>query len=181
MRALLLLTVCVCACTRAPRTSVGPMSIAVPEGFTEDTTRATTLDGKNPLQSQSRVWVNKANKMQLGLSLARLPHQAHWEGLGAHDLLSEMVNQEITAGEQAGLKTVQQDRKFEGEHLHYRVEGDMGGKLATFSHTALWLDGAGDCWHASVVCTCNPADKKVCSELVIGASIDIASFDAGAR
>src|SRR5947208_1812318 len=110
--------------------------------------------------------------MQLALSLARLSHQADWDQVGKRDLLSEMVNQEMTAGEKANLKTVKSERTWEGDVLRYAVEGDMGGLLATASSTVLWIDAKGDCWHASAVCTSAPVDRQKCTDLIATVRFD---------
>ncbi|MBK7864666.1 MAG: hypothetical protein IPJ65_39890 [Archangiaceae bacterium] len=160
---------------------MGPVSIAVPEGFLDDVDRAGKLarGGAGSLSSQGRVWVNAKNKMQLALSLARLPHQPEWDKVSSTVLLTEMVNQELAAGEKASLKTVSSDRKWQGAVLHYSVEGDMGGQLSTVSHTALWVDAAGDCWHASAVCTARPTERQGCTPLIDSVRFDVAGFDAG--
>ena len=158
------------------------VSIAVPEGFLDDVERAGKLGGGTAqVTSQARVWVNTLTKMQLALSLARLPHQPEWDKVSNAVLLTEMVNQELAAGEKANLKTVKSNRTWEGSTLHYSVEGDMGGQLATSSHTVLWVDAAGDCWHASAVCTARPADRGKCGALMETVKFDVAGFDAGSR
>jgi hypothetical protein len=161
-----------------PRYALGPVSIAVPRGFVDDVQRASKLGKNDTLDSQGRVWVNKASRMQLALSLARLPHQPEWDKISSTVLLTEMVNQELAAGEKAGLKTVNSDRTWEGPALHYTVEGDMGGQLATSSHTVLWVDAVGDCWHASAVCTARPAERGRCGELLGTVRFEV---DAGSR
>lgn len=149
-----------------PRYSVGPISIAVPPGFVDDMERAQKLKGDGKVETENRVWVNKLAKMQVALSLSRLSHQPEWDKVSTTVLLTELVLQELAAGEKSGLKTVDSERKWVGEALHYTVEGDLAGKLATSSHTALWLDDKGDCWHASAVCTAQPADRSKCKELM---------------
>ena len=166
MRVALAFLLMAAACKKElPRAAVGPVSIGVPEGFVDDSERMAKF-ARGPNGAEQRMWVNKAAKLQLGLSLARLGHQPEWEQYSKHDLLSEMVNQEMTAGEKAGLKTVRSDRRFEGDTLRYSVDGDMGGLLATSNETALWLDAAGDCWHASAVCSARPDDRPKCTALL---------------
>jgi hypothetical protein len=165
LRSALIVLALVASCKKEPpRTHVGPVSLAIPEGFVEDSERMAKM--ASVPGAQQRMWVNKAAKLQLGLSLAKLGHQPEWDAVPRHDLLSEMVNQEMTAGEKAGLKTVRSDRKFDGDALHYTVDGDLAGLLATSNHTALWLDAAGDCWHASAVCSSKPDDRAKCAELL---------------
>lgn len=177
MRHFALLVLVACACKEdPPRYALGPVSISVPPAFLDDVERAGKLGARSTLDSQGRVWVNKAAKMQLALSLARLPRQPEWEKVSATVLLTEMVTQELAAGEKAGLKTVDSSRRWDGAVLHYFVEGDMNGQLATSSHTALWVDGNGDCWHASAVCTASPGDRHRCAGLIATASF---SIDAG--
>lgn len=149
------------------RYAVGPISIAVPPGFLDDADRAAKLGERTvTVNTESRVWVNKVAKMQLALSLARLPHQPEWDKVSNTVLLTALVTQELEAGDKAGLKTVDSARKWEGASLHYTVEGEMKGQLATSTHTALWVDAKGDCWHASAVCTAPPADRAKCTELL---------------
>ena len=162
-----------------PRYAVGPVSIAVPTGFLDDTERAAKLRGDGKLQSENRVWVNSVTKMQLALAVAKLPHQPEWDRVSVTVLLTELVAQELAAGDKSGLKTLDSERKWIGESLHYTVEGDMKGQLATSSHTALWLDASGDCWHASAVCTAAPADREKCRELMETVRFDVPSLDAG--
>ncbi len=163
------------------RYAVGPASIALPEGFIDDVSRADKLAGKGAVDSQGRVWVNKARKMQLALSLARLPHQEEWDKVSLQVLLLEMFAQEKEAGEKAGLRTVDWNKELKGDVLHYAIEGDMSGKLATSARTVLWLDRNGDCWHASAVCTAQPADRDQCKELMESVKFDLAAMlDAGA-
>jgi hypothetical protein len=181
VRLSLALVLVVCACSK-PRTTLGPVSFVVPEGFTDDAARAGKIAERAPLDTHSRVWMNKSAKMQLALSLARLPHQAPWDTVSKRDLLSEMVNQEMTAGEKANLKTVKSERRFEGDALWYAVDGDLGGLLATTSRTMLWLDEHGDCWHASAVCTSPPSAREKCSEVLETVKFEIKGFnglDAG--
>lgn len=180
MRLIVIAVLALTACKKDERRySVGPASIAVPEGFLDDTARAGQLTAKGSLDSQGRVWVNKATKMQLALSLARLPHQDEWDKVSKTVLLFEMFNQEKEAGEKAGLRTVDWSKQMEDDVLHYAIDGDMGGKLATSARTVLWLDAHGDCWHASAVCTAQPADREKCKAIIETAKFDVAGFDAG--
>jgi hypothetical protein len=178
VRRLLFLLLAVAACSKT-RTALGPVSFVLPEGFADDPARASKIGARGLHDTQSRVWLNKAKKLQLALSLARLPHQTEWDAVSKRDLLSEMVNQEMAAGEKANLKTVKSDRRFEGDALWYSVDGDLGGLLSTTSRTMLWLDARGDCWHATAVCTSPPADKAECTSLLETVKFDIAGFDAG--
>ncbi|MBL8952138.1 MAG: hypothetical protein JNK82_15250 [Myxococcaceae bacterium] len=176
----LFLLLALVACKKDERRyAVGPASIVVPEGFLDDTERAAKLAGKGPIDAQSRVWANKVSKLQLALSLARLPHQPDWEKVSTQVLLFEMFSQEKEAGEKAGLKTVDWSKEMKGDVLHYAIDGDMQGKLATTARTVLWVDAKGDCWHASAVCTSQPADRAQCKTLMETVKFDVASFDAG--
>ena len=161
------------------RYSVGPVSVALPEGFIDDASRAEALTSKSAPGARGRVWVNSGSKMQIALSMARLPHQEDWEKVSPTVLLTEMFTQEKEAGEKAGLKTVDWSKRFDGEVLHYEIQGDMAGKLSTSSHTALWLDAKGDCWHASAVCTAPPAEKARCAGVLESVRFELSSFDAG--
>jgi hypothetical protein len=159
-----------CACpASAPRQSLGPLSIAVPAEFEAVDKYLPTPDGGPGASQTSRLWREPKSKTMVSLSVAHLPKQPEWSALAPREVLEELVNQALTAGERAGLSTVRSDRSEENGVLHYDIDGLIGPegkKLWTFSRAAMWFDAGGNLVNATAVCTTSDREDPKCRNVL---------------